>query len=43
MKKDYEKPIVEVFIFEYDIVAAGSGPGGDGEGEQDVGDWFPDK
>lgn len=36
MKKNYEKPTVEIIEFEYDIQAADSA----GQGEANVGDWW---
>lgn len=40
MKKTYEKPIIEVMIFEYDVLSA-SVPQGSAEVEIDVGEkWF---
>jgi hypothetical protein len=35
MKKEYEKPVVEIIEFEYDIQAEGSA-----EGNIDVGGWW---
>ena len=35
MKKDYEKPVVEIIEFEYDIQAENSA-----EGNIDVGGWW---
>ncbi len=40
MKKDYEKPILEVVIYNFDVTALGSGPAGGSEGEEDVSDWW---
>lgn len=41
MKKDYDKPYLEVITFNIDVSAAGSGPaGGSSEGEVDVDEWY---
>lgn len=37
MKKDYEKPIIEIVEFEFDIQTNG---GSGAERVHDVGDWF---
>lgn len=38
MKKEYEKPTVEILVFDYEIKA--DEVSGQGEGEFDVGDWW---
>lgn len=41
MKKSYEKPVIEVITFEYDVLTASAGGG---TTDVDIGDeWYPDK
>jgi len=43
MKNNYEKPVLEIITFNYDVLTASAG-NGTGESEIDVGDdWYPGK